>query len=75
MEPGGRFFATFVPKGFLPSEYENPTKSDDKLAFEYDAEDVLKIGREIGWQARYIGDWGHPRGQEMLEFALPEAEV
>ena len=32
----------------------------------------LKIGRETGWQARYIGDWGHPRGQEMLEFTQPE---
>ena len=74
MQPGGRFFATFVPTGFLPPDYENPAESDDKLAFEYDAEDILKIGRELGWQTRYIGDWGHPRGQEMLEFALPESE-
>ena len=85
MQPGGRFFATFIRKGnraaafadrgILMHDYENPAGSADDLAFEYDAEDLLKIGREIGWQARYIGDWGHPRGQEMLEFALPEAEV
>ena len=75
MQPGGRFFATFVPAGFLPPDYENPTESDDKLAFEYDAEDILKIGRELGWQAKYIGDWGHPRGQDMLEFTVPNAKA
>ena len=83
MQPGGRFFATFIPKGrraaafadrgILTSDYENPDESGDDLAFEYDAEDILKIDRGIGWQAQYIGDWGHPRSQEMLEFALPEA--
>ena len=59
----------------MPPDYENPAKSADDLLFEYSAEDILKIGRETGWQARYIGDWGHPRGQEMLEFTLPEAEA
>lgn len=68
MLPAGRFYATFVPKGFLPTGYENPPESADDLAFEYDAEDILEIGRGIGWEARYIGDWGHPRGQEMLAF-------
>ena len=85
MQPAGRFFATFIPKGNrvaafaergIPTrEYENPAASADDLAFEYDAEDILKIGREIGWQTRYIGDWGHPRGQEMLEFSLSEVEA
>ncbi|MCH7579216.1 MAG: hypothetical protein IIB22_03130 [Chloroflexi bacterium] len=63
----------------MPPDYENPAKSADDITFKHDAEDILKIGREIGreigWQARYIGDWGHPRGQEMLEFTLPEAEA
>jgi hypothetical protein len=68
MPAGGRFYATFVPKGFLPEDYVNPEQSDDHQAFQYDAEEILAIGREAGWQGRYIGDWGHPRGQEMLEF-------
>lgn len=68
MQAGGRFYATFVPKGFLPEDYVNPGHSDDRQAFQYDAEEILAIGREAGWQARYIGDWGHPRGQQMLEF-------
>ena len=68
MQAGGRFHATIVPKGFLPEDYVNPTHSDDRQAFQYDAEEILAIGRKAGWQARYIGDWGHPRGQQMLEF-------
>jgi hypothetical protein len=65
---GGRFYATFVPKGFLPGDHLNPERSDDHGAFEYDADEILTIGREAGWQARYVGVWGHPLGQEMLEF-------
>lgn len=75
MQPGGRFYATFVPRGVMPGQHKNPADSADDLLFEYSAEDILKIGRETGWQARYIGDWGHPRGQEMLEFALPERQA
>lgn len=68
MQTGGRFYVTFIPKGFLPKNYVNPKRSADTEAFEYDAEDILTIGQSAGWQGRYIGDWGHPRGQEMLEF-------
>ena len=59
----------------MPPDYENPAKSADDITFKHDAEDILKIGREIGRQARYIGDWGHPRGQGMLEFVMPAAEA
>ena len=75
MQPGGHFYATFVPNGVMLGRHENPAESADDLTFEYEAEDILKIGREIGWQARYIGDWGHPRGQEMLEFTQPEGRA
>ncbi len=68
IQPQGRFFATFIPKGFLPPGYENPGESADDLGFEYDADEILEIGLDTGWQASYIGDWGHPRGQEMIEF-------
>jgi hypothetical protein len=68
MQSGGRFYATFVPKGFLPEDYVNPKHSDDHQPFQYDAEEILAIGGEAAWQARYIGDWGHPLGQQMLEF-------
>lgn len=73
MAPGRPFFATFVPKGFLPQDYLNPEQSCDLKGFHYDAEEILEIGRDAGWRARYIGDWGHPRGQEMLEFTAPKA--
>jgi hypothetical protein len=68
IEPGGRFFATFVPKGFLPVDYANPDRSDDAAAFQYDAEEIIALGHATGWEGKYIGQWGHPRGQEMLEF-------
>jgi hypothetical protein len=68
MQAGGRFYATFVPKGFLPKAYTNPEHSNDRQTFQYDAEEILAIGRQAGWQGRYIGDWGHPRGPEMVEF-------
>jgi hypothetical protein len=71
MPSGGRFFATFVPMSFLPEDYQNPDQSADDKAFRYDAEEILEIGRAAGWQGRYIGDWGHPRGQEMLAFEKP----
>ncbi len=65
---GGRFYATFIPKGLLEESYKNPRRSNDYIPFQYNAEEILALGREAGWEARYIGDWGHPRGQEMLEF-------
>ena len=68
---GARFYATFVPKGALPIGHVNPERSDDFRAFHYDAEEILAIGRAAGWHADYIGDWGHPRGQQMLEFTAP----
>jgi len=69
MQPGGRFYATFVNRASAPF-IENPARSDDLDAFAYGADELLAIGRAVGWQARYIGDWSHPRGQEMLEFRL-----
>lgn len=71
VQPGARFYATFVPKGALPMGHVNPEHSDDFRAFHYEAEEILSIGRAAGWQAGYLGGWGHPRGQEMLEFAAP----
>ncbi len=68
MQTGGRFFATFAPKGLSHRDYVNPCHSDDRRAFRYDAEEILALGREAGWETQCVGQWGHPRGQEMLEF-------
>lgn len=68
MRPQGRFYATFMARTYPFREYVNPRRSDERQPFRYDAEEILAIGREAGWQGRYVGDWGHPRGQLMLEF-------
>lgn len=68
MEAGGKFYATFMSRAGPMQNYVNPDRSDDHQGFWYHADDLLRIGREAGWQARNIGDWGHPRGQHMLEF-------
>ncbi|MAR05636.1 MAG: hypothetical protein CL862_00825 [Cyanobium sp. NAT70] len=31
---------------------------------------IKQLGRECGYQTNIIGDWGHPRGQQMVEFSL-----
>ena len=58
MQTGGHFYATFVPNGVMLGRRENPAESADDLTFEYEAEDIPQSGREIGWRARKLGDWG-----------------
>jgi hypothetical protein len=29
---------------------------------------MLDFGERFGWEARSIGDWGHPRVQIMVEY-------
>jgi ubiquinone/menaquinone biosynthesis C-methylase UbiE len=67
MQPGGRFYATFVNRSVAPF-VENPTPSDDLDPFAYAPEEILALARASGWHATYIGNWAHPRNQEMLLF-------
>jgi hypothetical protein len=63
---GHRFFATF----FTGREgYENPEASHSHLVFYHPPEAVAALGAPHGWEAEYIGDWGHPRGQVMMRFS------
>ena len=73
MGEGDRFFATFIRAGSIGETHGNPEESDDVKPFQYEPDEILEIGRETGWQGTYLGDWGHPRGQEMLEFIAPGA--
>jgi len=69
MPEGGRFYATFVPRRYVPPGYSNPNESADDETFAYDTAELLNLGTAAGWETSYIGDWSHPRGQEMLAFA------
>ena len=33
----------------------------------YTRDEMRAIADSTGWDAHYVGDWGHPRGQMMME--------
>lgn len=75
MAPGGRFYATFfeVPEGTpldRPVEQRRVTTYSYRDPFHYSVADMTWAGASAGgaWQPRHLGDWGHPRGQQMMEY-------
>jgi SAM-dependent methyltransferase len=73
MAPGGRFYATFfrVPDelGYAES-YRQPfvTSHPTKDPFHYRVHEFEWASKVAEWDFSYIGDWGHPRGQELALF-------
>jgi hypothetical protein len=63
--PGTRFFATFLE---CDRDHPNPNRSHAQLGFRYTKTAMEAFGTGSGWSFRYIGDWGHPRGQVMAEY-------
>jgi SAM-dependent methyltransferase len=76
MKVGGRFFATIfeAPADFpLDGVLHEGTKRkraqySERNDFWYWPSDLEWAASFSPWQYRYIGDWGHPRGQKMIEF-------
>jgi SAM-dependent methyltransferase len=74
LEPGGRFYATYFPAPRLHclEELQHAggvvTRSDaDPFHYHPSVFEFLVTGLPLS--VRNVGDWGHPRGQHMLEFA------
>jgi len=72
VRPGGRFFATFfeVPPdhpvdAVLPGRQGRWT---ERNPFFYYRQDLRWAAEWAPWDFRYIGGWGHPQGQRMVEF-------
>jgi SAM-dependent methyltransferase len=72
---GGRFFATFfeLPRTASPSlpfthDPGDIVTYDTRDPYHYKLADFFYAASGLPWQIRYIGNWGHPRGQRMLEF-------
>jgi SAM-dependent methyltransferase len=73
MPPGGRFFVTYF---VAPPElaYDEPLKQvvatthSQRDPFHYRVEEMQWAAGVAGWEFRNIGDWDHPRGQQMMEF-------
>jgi hypothetical protein len=74
MRPGGKFWATFfeAPAG---DALDVMTHAGGQVVtyrcrdpFHYRREEFNDWIADLPWQLRYIGEWGHPRGQRMLCF-------
>jgi SAM-dependent methyltransferase len=63
MAPGGRLFASY--NGLPPGE--RLTKPSTRDPFRHAHDDLAAAGGSA-WDARYIADWGHPRGMKMVEY-------
>jgi SAM-dependent methyltransferase len=74
IRPGGKFYATFFEQPLSASvdkivqrEGGRPLFSEQNVFWYYRGD--LKWAAEYGpWQFRYIGNWGHPVGQKMVEY-------
>jgi SAM-dependent methyltransferase len=64
MAPGGRLFASY--NGLPPGERLSKPSTRDPFRHAYD--DLAAAGSPE-WNARYVADWGHPRGMKMIEYA------
>lgn len=60
--PGCRLYATY----FEGSRRNNPPESNSRLVFRYSRSNLERIAEQTGWRCSFIGDWGHPRDQQMV---------
>lgn len=78
MKPGGRCFVTFFegPEGApIDKMLTKPRRFHERNPYWYTRSDMRWVARDEPWKMRYIGDWGHPAGQRMLEYTrLTEEE-
>jgi SAM-dependent methyltransferase len=74
MKIGGHFFATFfeAPGGLaldaVLDEGTRVSKFSERNHFWYWPGDLEWAASFSPWEFRYVGDWGHPRDQKMVEF-------
>lgn len=73
LKPGGRFYATYFPAPqlhFLKTllHANQVTTFSDRDPFHYHPSVFQFLTTDLPLSVRNIGVWGHPRGQEMLEF-------
>ena len=71
--PDGRLYATFFTITEYIEDWSKPVMHPggivthpDKDPYHYDP--TMLMGHVHGLDSEYIGDWGHPRGQYMMEY-------
>ena len=62
--PQHQLFATFI----LGSSNDNAGRSHSREAFRFSVDELAAVGTHNGWQCEYLGEWGHPDGQVMMQF-------
>lgn len=73
-QPGARFFATFFERPPQTSfdqsvKQKNTTTHPERDPYHYLPSDLEWAATSVApWRCHYIGDWGHIRGQQMMEF-------
>jgi SAM-dependent methyltransferase len=74
LPPGGRFFATYfeapTPHHLAPLRHEGFARLTyfDRDPYHYHPCLFSFLVSNLPLEVRNLGDWGHPRGQHMLEF-------
>ena len=68
---GGRFFATFFTASPGVTEQlharGNITSYHDRDPFHFSIDMILHAAQEAGWRPTWLGEWRHPRDQQMCE--------
>jgi hypothetical protein len=62
--PRHEFYATFK----AGQNERNAAGSHAHANFRFLPDELIAVGERNRWQCHYIGDWGHPRGQVMMQF-------
>jgi SAM-dependent methyltransferase len=74
MKPGGELFATFfhIPEDHRPGEAADHPAGlrtfDARDPYHYRMSDMIRLCDGLPWHVTLAGEFGHPRGQQMLRF-------
>jgi hypothetical protein len=68
---GCKLFATFHEES---NAIDNPKLSNSWKYFGYTIDEMRKFGESSGWMFEYIGEWGHPRDQKIVEYYINPQE-
>jgi SAM-dependent methyltransferase len=78
-EDGGRLFATFFTAPHHVRERRHQTGGivsyADRDPFHFPVQDILCAARDVGWSANWIGDWSHPRDQQICELFVAKSDL
>lgn len=79
MVPGGLFQATFfpAPEGAPDTGLEQRdgiVTFPHKDPYHYTLDQIATMARRTGWQFRWVGEFGHPRGQNLAEFIAADPD-